>query len=206
MVTKEQFSPLTAVVIDNFEGGYYHPDMLKNFKPSDQAKLKASGETMFGLDRKAGAQLSVYPEWKVFWDRVDAERAANPATWKYNSRGGAAGPALKVLCADIMYQWFSSLVHKYITVGANTAIGNDDRLVIHFSYASWNGEGWFKKFANALNTAIQKFPGDKENIFKSAIKARTEATSVRNGVVVPNKVIRQQGVNMMKLFKNMGLI
>jgi hypothetical protein len=206
MVTKEQFSKLTAIVIDNFEGGYYHPDMLKNFKPSDQAKLKSSGETFFGLDRVHGAQLKQYPEWKTFWDRVDAERAANPASWKYNSRGGAAGPDLKNLAAAIMYQWFSSLVHNYITVGANTAIGNDDRLVIHFSYASWNGEGWFKKFANALNAAIQKFPGDKESIFGEAIKARTEATSVKNGVIVPNKVMRQQGTNMMKLFKNLGLV
>lgn len=206
MVTKEQFSTFTVVVIDNFEGGYYHPDMLKKFKPSDQAKLKSSGETLFGLDRKAGAQLAQYPEWKVFWDRVDAERAANPAVWKYNSRGGAAGPELKNLCAAIMFEWFSSLVHKYITVGGNAAIGDDERLVIHFSYASWNGEGWFKKFANALNTAIQKFPGDKENIFREAIKARTEATSVKNGATVPNVVMRQQGANMIKLFKKMGLV
>lgn len=206
MVTKEKFSPLTGIVIDNFEGGYYHPSMLKNFKASDQAKLKNSGETMFGLDRMAGAQLAQYPEWAVFWAKVDTERAANPSVWKYNSRGGNAGPLLKDLAAAIMYQWFSFLVKKYITVGANEAIGNDDRLVIHFSYASWNGEGWFKKFAAALNSAIQKFHGDKEKVFQEAIKARTEATSVRNGVVVPNVVIRQQGVNMMKLFKKLGLV
>jgi hypothetical protein len=207
MVTKEKFSGLTGVVIDNFEGGYYHPDMLKNFKPSDQAKLKSSGETMFGLDRKAGAQLAQFPDWKKFWSRVDAEKAASPSAWKYNSRGGSAGADLKNLAAAIMYQWFSILVKKYITVGGNEAIGKDDRLVIHFSYASWNGEGWFKKFAVALNSAIQKFHEDKEAIFHEAIKARTAAVKkTASGAVVPNVVIRQQGANMMKLFKKMGLV
>jgi hypothetical protein len=181
MVTKEKFTGLTSIVIDNFEGGYYHPDMLKNFKPSDQAKLKKSGETMFGLDRMAGAQLKQFSEWKQFWSRVDAERAANPLVWKYNSRGGAAGPDLKNLAAAIMYQWFSLLVKKYITVGANEAIGNDDRLVIHHQ--------------------------DKEAIFREAIKARTEAVKkTSSGAVLPNVVIRQQGTNMMKLFKKMGLV
>lgn len=206
MVSKQKFITLTNVVIDNFEGGYYHPSMLRNFKPSDQAKLRSSGETLFGLDRKAGAQLDKYPEWKKFWSRVDAERSANPGAWKYQYRGGQAGPALKDQAAAIMYQWFTALVNKYITVGASNAIDNDDRLVIHFSYASWNGEGWFKKFAVALNTAIQKFHDDKDKVFLEAIKARTEATATKNGVVVPNVVMRQQGTNMMKLFKRMGLI
>ena len=28
-------------------------------------------------------------------------------------------------------------------------------LLFHFSYASWNGEGWFKRFATSLNSAIK---------------------------------------------------
>lgn len=206
MVSLQQFTSLTAIVIDNFEGGYYHPDMLKNFKPSDQAKLRSSGETLFGLDRKAGAQLSKYPEWDQFWKKVDAERAAKPVAWKYQYRGGTAEDRLKNLTAAIMYKWFTYLTGQYVVVAAHAAIGNDDRLIIHFSYASWNGEGWFKKFAKALNAAIQQYPGDKDKIFREAIKARTEATSTKNGKTVPNVVVRQQGANMIKLFKKMGLL
>lgn len=202
IITPEKFASLTGIVIDNFEGGYYHPDMLKNFKPSDQDKLRASGETMFGLDRKAGAQLSKFPEWKVFWEAVDTARQANPGEWKYNRRGGFAGQKLKDLTSAIMFKWFSELAGKYILVGSMDEIANDDRLIIHFAYACWNGEGWFQKYAKALNAAILKFPGNKQAIFLEAIKARTGAV---NKWGLPNKVIRQQGVNMLNLFKKIHL-
>lgn len=202
IITPEKFNYLTGIVIDNFEGGYYHPDMLKNFKPSDQDKLRASGETMFGLDRKAGAQLAKYPEWKIFWDAVDKAKAANPSDFTYNKRGGKAGNQLKELTASIMYKWFSELSKRYILVGSMDEIANDDRLIIHFAYACWNGEGWFQKFSKALNNAIVKFPGNKQLIFSEAIKARTLAT---NKWGLPNKVIRQQGVNMINLFTKLHL-
>jgi hypothetical protein len=202
LITPEKFNYLTGIVIDNFEGGYYHPDMLKNFKPSDQDKLRASGETMFGLDRKAGAQLAKYPEWKVFWDAVDKAKQANPGEWGYNRRGGKEGLKLKELTAGIMYKWFSELAGKYILVGSMDEIAADDRLIIHFAYSCWNGEGWFQKYAKALNEAILKFPGDKQAIFSEAIKARTQAV---NKWGMPNKVIRQQGVNMLNLFAKLHL-
>ena len=150
-MTLEKFQQLTIVVIDNFEGGYYHPAMLPNFKPADQNLLRASGETMFGLDRKAGSQLAVYPEWKTFWDLLDADRAANKGLWRYQYRGGKLEYRLKELAAAIMFKWFTYLSKKYILIGSMDEIDNDDRLIIHFSYASWNGEGWFQKYSKALN-------------------------------------------------------
>jgi hypothetical protein len=185
MLTAERFSSLTNVVIDNFEGGYYHPDMAKKMKPSDQALLAASGETMFGLDRKAGAQLAVYPEWKQFWDMIDKANART--NWKHYSMGGALNAPLKALAGKIMYQWFNHLAAKYLFGSSIDKIAADDRLVIHFSYASWNGEGWFKKFAVALNAA----KGTREQVFQTALKARTEASS---------KAIRNAGAKMMALF------
>jgi len=197
-VTLDLFVKNTEVVIDNFEGGYYHTDMKKNFKPSDQKKLGDSGETLFGLDRKHGSQLKMYPEWKTFWDAVDADRKKNPGLWKYNYKpGGAIGKDFKRLASSIMYKWFQYLSGRHILISSMDEIANDDRLIIHFSYASWNGEGWFKRYAAALNAAIIEFPGDKEKIFREAIKARTESSNV---------VIRQQGANMMALFKRMKLV
>ena len=198
-VTPDQFAAMTSIVIDNFEGGYYHPSMLKNFKPSDQAVLKDSGETMFGLDRMAGAQLAKYPEWKTFWDMVDADRKIN-TFWKYQYRGGKLEPRLKELTSIIMYKWFSYLAGKYILISSMDEIANDNRLIVHFIYASWNGEGWFQKYAKALNAAILKFEGNKEAIFNEAIKARTLAT---NKLGLPNRAIRQQGQHMMELFKRL---
>jgi len=203
MLSLQKFTALTRVVIDNFEGGYYHPNMLKNFKPSDQAKLRFSGETMFGLDRKAGAQLAKYPEWAAFWKAADEGKKLEPSAWKYNAKNVPNAGALKEMAGAIMFKWFNELARKYILVGSMDEIVNDDRLIIHFSYASWNGEGWFKRYAEALNKAIAKFSGDKEAIFQEAIKARTMAV---NKFGLPNKVIRQQGANMMALFKRLSLI
>jgi len=192
---------MTTIVMDNFEVGYYHPDMLKNFKPSDQAVLKNSGETMFGLDRMAGAQLAKYPEWKTFWDLVDNDRKTN--TWKYQYRGGKLEIRLKELAANIMFKWFSYLSGKYILINSMDEIANDNRLLIHFCYGCWNGEGWFQKYSKALNAAILKYPDNKEAIFQEAIRARTLAV---NKYGLPNRAIRQQGKHMMDLFKKMGLV
>ena len=190
MLTREKFIQLTGVVIDNFESGYYHPDMALKMNPSDQKLLAASGETMFGLDRKAGAQLAMYPEWKMFWDLIDKADARH--TWKHYYLGGALNFRLKELASKIMYQWFNYLAAKYLKGDAIDKIAADDRLIIHFSYASWNGQGWFQKFANALNSAS----GTKEQIFQKVIKARTEASST---------AIRNAGAKMLKLFEKMKL-
>ncbi|MEO6610762.1 MAG: hypothetical protein ABIT05_01475 [Chitinophagaceae bacterium] len=191
MISEERFVQLTAVVIDNFEGGYYHPDMKIPMSLENQKKLGDSGETMFGLDRKYGSALSVYPEWAFFWAIVDEARARYK--WKHYYRGGPVEPRLKELAALIMFRWFSQLFHRHLTQKAQQAVINDDRLIIHFSYASWNGEGWFKLFALALNNAVNgNF--SEEVIFQKAIVARTNAG---------NSVIRQQGARMLALFKKM---
>lgn len=183
VVDKQQFINITGVVIDYLEGGYYHPRMKAGMKPSDQKIMGDSGETMFGLDRKHGAQLSKYPEWAEFWDVIDK---AQPPYWKHYDRGGLSGPKLKRLAATIMYQWFTELAAKYLTPAALQAVSEDPRLILHFSYASWNGEGWFKRFAQVVNKAL---PADKEEIWAKAIASRTGST---------NPVIRRQAVNMLK--------
>lgn len=190
MITLEKFTSLTEIVIDNFEGGYYHPNMKLKMSASNAAKMGDSGETMFGLDRKHGASLAKYDGWAQFWALVDSAGAATK--WKQYYRGGELEPQLKKLAAKIMYSWFLVLSAKYITPKAAQLIANDDRLIIHFSYASWNGEGWFKRFAAALNSAN----GDREFVYQQAIKARTESSNV---------VMRQQGANMLKVFQKLQL-
>lgn len=208
MLTQDKFVGLTKVVIDNLEGGYYHPDMLSLFNVRSQAVLKASGETMFGLDRKHGIQLAKYPEWNLFWAAIDKNRHNFPIRWKHEYRGGEIESELKMLASVIMYKWFQYLAKKYILVGSLDEIENDERLIIHFSYAAWNGEGFFKRFANALNKAITKYEGNKEAIFKYAFDERLNACKYINGVktLIPNYTIRQQGQNMMNLFRRLKLV
>ncbi len=201
MLTQDKFVSLTKLVIDNLEGGYYHPDMLPQFNARSQKILRASGETMFGIDRKHGIQLAKYPEWNLFWAAIDSNRRKFPTRWKHEYRGGEIESELKMLASVIMYKWFSYLSKKYILVGSMDEIENDERLIIHFSYASWNGEGWFAKYASALNKAIAKYEGNKEAIFNEAFKARLYAT---NKFGIPNNTIRQQAANMVRLFNKLS--
>lgn len=199
-VTLEAFTINTQRVIEGLEGGYYHPDMKKNFSAKSQKLLGDSGETMYGLDRKHGAQLAKFSEWNEFWKVLDQDKKLNPNRYGYNKMDVPQAATLKRLAAAIMYKWFSYLAGKYLLVSSMDEVAADDRLMIHFSYASWNGEGWFERYAKALNEAIRKYdnqPNEKELIFKEAIKARTESS---------NAVIRQQGTNMMALFKKLNLV
>jgi len=195
-VTEEQWVDTTQLVIDGVEGGYYHPSMKSGFNARSQKALGDSGETLFGVDRKHGAQLAKYPEWKQFWDLADKAKKERPYEWKYNMRGGFYEKQLKTLAAKLMYKWFQYLAGKYILISSMDEIANDKRLLFHFSYSAWNGERWFKVFAIALNTAIQKYDGNKEKIYQEAVKARTQSS---------NKVIAQQGANMLSLFKKYGI-
>lgn len=192
----DKFSTLTQHVIDFLEGGYYHPSMKSKFNIKSQLLLGDSGETMFGLDRKHGAQLARYPEWDIFWDVVDQGKAKRPFEWKYNAKNVKDADVLKDFAARIMYKWFSYLAGKYILISSMDEIANDDRLTIHFIYGAWNGIGWFERYAKALNAAIVKFPNQKEAIFQEAFKARIASS---------NPVIRQQGTNMVAMFKSLGL-
>lgn len=189
VIDKDQFIKITGIVIDYLEGGYYHPRMKAAMKPSDQKVMGDSGETMYGLDRKHGAQLSKYPEWAEFWEVIGK---AQPPYWKHYYRGGLDGPKLKRLAATIMYGWFTELATKYLTPAALEAVAADPRLILHFSYAAWNGQGWFERFAKVVNKAV---PGDKEAIWQAAIASRTNST---------NAVIRRQAANMLVAVGKIG--
>lgn len=194
LVTMQRFVQLTQLVIDGLESGYYHPNMKAKYSLKNQKKLGDSGETLFGLDRKHGANpLATYPEWKEFWSLVDAAGAANK--WPhYYIPVGDIGAKLKELAAKIMYRWFSALSKKYISNSAAAVIADDDRLILHFSYASWNGEVWFRRYAIALNAAVKNYYPSKERMFQDAFKVRSESS---------NPTIRQQAVNMQPLFKKL---
>lgn len=193
MITTDKFVNLTDTVIQNFEGGYYHPDMLKKGIIKDK-RYASSGETMFGIDRKAGGALNTTPAGKEFWSLID--KAGARTKWKWNYMGGALAPKLRKLVGQMMYPAFMNLFNKYLSEDAQLAVANDPRLIIHFSYATWNGPGWFQRFANALNAAVKNGETDKDKIFTAALSARTNAG---------NSLIRQHGVKMMSIFENMGL-
>ena len=82
MIDKDKFKQITNMVIDSLEGGYYHPDMLKDGRVKD-ARYGASGETMFGIDRLAGNSDKT-PQGKAFWKIMDDAGARK--NWKWFNR------------------------------------------------------------------------------------------------------------------------
>jgi hypothetical protein len=96
---QKEFGKLVTVVITNFEGGYYHPDMLKDGRIKD-SRYAGSGETMYGIDRKMGAELNNTEAGKKFWKIIDDAGAAK--TWKWNYMGGTLAPQLKQLVGDML--------------------------------------------------------------------------------------------------------
>lgn len=190
-VTEAEFKRLVQLVIDGIEGGYYHPNIKVWMSPADQKIMGESGETMYGLDRKWGADpLATYPEWATFWAIIDAAGAST--RWRHYFMGPAdLQPQLKELAAKIMYRWFCELSSKYITPEAASVISSDPRLVLHFAYACWNGRGDFIRYAIALNDAVKKYAPSKEAIFTAAFAARKNSKNV---------VKQRQAVNLEKVF------
>jgi hypothetical protein len=168
---------VTKKVIDNFEGGYWNP------KCGHQTKgMGKSTETMFGLDRYNG-NIESTPEGKEFFRIIDKEKTDLGMsqfcnTWKWNYKGGQLEDALKTLAAKIMKHQYDTNSQNYFTPELRARVEANDRLLMHFSYASWNGPGFFKKFAKSLEDGVKSGKSDEE-LIKQAISDRKN-TSLLN--------------------------
>jgi len=147
------FGKVINKIIDEFEGGYYHPDMLKDGRIKD-SRYGGSGETMYGMDRQAGKQEST-SAGKEFWDIIDKENARS--NWKYNymlKDNPALAERLKGLIVQIMEPLFNQYMEKYLTPESREIVKKNPKLFFNFVYATYNGPGWFNKFAKIINNEV----------------------------------------------------
>lgn len=188
IISQERFVQITDTVIDKLEGGYYHPNMLADGRIKD-SRYKSSGETMLGIDRaNASATTKATAAWREFWSIIDNANAKN--TWKWNFKGGTLYPKLRALAGQMMYPHYRNLRAKYLTAQAQQIVDSDPRLTFNFAYAAWNGEGWFKRFADPINKAIAAGNTNADSLVAIAVKSRTDST---------NSLISQTG-NKIKAF------
>lgn len=191
MISLEDFRKFSDIIINNLEGGYYHP---RFFYSLSDPRYSKSGETMFGIDRKNAGSIINNPEGREFWSIVDQ----NSQNWKWNTFGGTNEDELKELAAEIMYKPFRTYSNLWLTKEARERVLEDDRLLIHFIYATWNGAGWFKKFARDIN----KISGaSNEALIDQAIKSRTKEGLLPGSQ--PNSLIKQTGEKLNRIFKQM---
>ena len=170
---------VTKKIIDNFEGGYWNYWECKDHPYSDM--FKNSGETMFGLDRKAGAIEKLKPEGEEFFRIIDNEKKKLGTEfckkWKWNYRGGELEEVLKDLAARIMFKRYEANMKNYVKdPETKKRIENNKGLLLHMSYACWNGPVFFRDFAKLLETAVKEGKSDAD-LLKIAKDSRTSRLS-----------------------------
>jgi hypothetical protein len=198
-VNKNKFSTVTQLVIDKLEGGYYNPA----WHSTGDSRYGSSGETMFGIDRVAGGSINTTTAGKEFWGIIDKNKTRD--VWKWNYKGGTLAPQLKELVVDIMYPVYERNASTYLDPQTKTIVDNDNRLLFHFIYASWNGSGWFKKFANDMDKAVQNGVTNPDKLVQVALDSRTKE-GLSSGSS-PNSLIAQGGrkiAGFIESLKNVG--
>jgi hypothetical protein len=163
---------VTKKVIDEFEGGYWNGSTPNNIKTSKlgictnhpEGSMGKSTETMFGLDRYNG-NIESTPEGKEFFRLIDKEKSDLGMskfckTWKWLYRGGHLEDELKTLAAKIMKNSYDRNVQNYLSPELKKRVENNDSLLMHFSYACWNGPVFFRNFAKSLEKSLSKSDND----------------------------------------------
>lgn len=191
-VAASDFNRIIDIVIDNLEGGYYHPDMLQDGRVKD-SRYGSSGETMFGMDRKAGNTESTQAG-REFWALIDAENAREK--WPWNYMGGSLAPKLKAKVAEIMKPKFEEYLGKYMTEDARKIVMSDVGLTFNFAYAVWNGPGWFQRFARVINEKVASGITDPKELLRIAVETRKNWSSSSNAA---NSLIAQGGRKIEKI-------
>jgi hypothetical protein len=169
---------LTKKVIDNFEGGYWNYWQCKNHPWNSM--YRKYGETMFGLDRKAGNIENLGPEGREFFQVIDNEKSRLGMDnfckkWTYNYRGGELEERLKDLASKLMFGQYQKNMSNYVKdPETKRRIEGNDGLLLHMAYATWNGPGYFQKFAQKLEAAVKEGKSDEE-LLDVAKNSRTNA-------------------------------
>lgn len=167
---KGDFYNITKKIIENFEGGYWNPECAGypgSKHPRKKGMYSRSGETMFGLDREAGKIEDISSDGKKFFQLIDdqkekmgMENFCKKWTWDY--RGGEIKNQLVDLAVKTMKSLFDKNSKNYLSEKVRNIVNNSNPLLLHFSYATWNGPGFFKDFAKSINKAVDEGKSEKE--------------------------------------------
>jgi len=179
-MSSSDFDEMVKKVIDNLEGGYYHPDMLKDGRVKD-GRYGKSGETMFGIDRKHGSYLEKTSEGSEFWKVIDDNKAdfddssGKVVTWGHGYDGGELKSRLLGLVAKMMQRAFEKNMDNNFDDETKKIILSDKGLKFNFYYATWNGSGYFRDFASKIKSAIKRGVTSPMELRKVAIDERRQS-------------------------------
>jgi hypothetical protein len=178
---KVDFNTLATTIINKLEGGYYHPNMLRDGRIRD-SRYGASGETLYGMDRKHGKDFTNSPEGIKFWELIDRLDAKNK--WEWNSMGGQYEGELKKLAINMIRPKYNEFLNRYVKdKNIIDLINSNAGICINFIYAVWNGEKYFKEMANIIVRDYNNNIKDPNVLVSNLLKYRKSNTSslIRQG-------------------------
>jgi len=179
-IVDDKFKEITKTIINNLEGGYYHPEFKitgakstsgKNISPSKFTAMGKSGETMFGIDRKHGGTINTSGGGSEFWSMID--NAQKNGRWPYNYSGGELKDKLTSIVSKIMKEQYKKNAENFLSKEARSIVENNPKLLFNFAYASWNGPGYFKKFAKKVNDSVSMGITNPEELDNMVYAMRT---------------------------------
>lgn len=191
------FSNMVNKIIDTFEGGYYDDDWHLQ-------GMGDSGETMYGIDRKHG------PESKTgvgleFWKLIDDDKSKNPECYKLEydpakGKGKCYNPTLsnqlKQKIEQMMRPQYDDLSKRFLTPEAKQIVDSDNNLLFNFTYAVWNGSGYFQDFAKYINGLVKSGEKNPKVLSQKLIDYRKNYSSRSS---FANNLVRRSGREMEKL-------
>lgn len=169
---------IITLIINNIEGGYYHPDMKAKLKNGDA--MLDSGETMFGLDRKhGGTDITSSEAGKAFWALIDKNYSDKHSDTAYY---GDKADGKKAVSADVgekLRKYVNTIItnrlmnySKYLSDGAKKIVFSSPTLLMQFLYACWNGAANFQTFATLVNAAYSQGIKRAEALYNLVNQAR----------------------------------
>ena len=91
----------------------------------------------------------------------------------------------------MMYRLYMTYFATYLSKESQAIVDASKKLTFHFCYAVWNGAGFFKGFADVLNTQVAAGQ-DVEWLEDFAVKCRTENS---------NSLIKQGGEKFEQIYQ-----
>ena len=162
-------SEIVKTIVQNLEGGYYHPDMLRDGRVRD-GRYGKSGETMFGMDRLRGGDFVKTPAGQRFWALIDSANARK--TWKWNYYGGNLQSELIELTAQMIQPFYDKYSKSYLSPESINIVNNNYKLNFNFVYAVFNGPKLFMHLASLVNKQVASGNTNPDSLANVVLSAR----------------------------------
>jgi hypothetical protein len=91
--------------------------------------------------------------------------------------GGPYESQLRNLAAEMIKGDYITNVNNYLSPESQQIVNSSAKLTFDFIYASYNGSGWFRRFANEMNNSVANGTTDPEELSRRMIASRKSSSN-----------------------------